>query len=46
MNKETRFYNLFSLAILGILIFPVGLANFYFGYVLKDSPCIFCWAQR
>ncbi|GAA7655342.1 disulfide bond formation protein B [Helicobacter pylori] len=46
MDKETRFYNLFSLAILGILIFPVGLANFYFGYVLKDSPCIFCWAQR
>ncbi|GAA6822985.1 disulfide bond formation protein B [Helicobacter pylori] len=46
MNKETRFYNLFSLAILGILIFPVGLANFYFGYVLKDSPCIFCWALR
>lgn len=28
MNKEIRFYNLFSLAILGILIFPVGLANF------------------
>ncbi|MGL2534663.1 disulfide bond formation protein B [Helicobacter pylori] len=46
MNKETRFYNLFSLAILGILIFPVGLANFYFGYVLQDSPCIFCWALR
>ncbi|WRF43139.1 disulfide bond formation protein B [Helicobacter pylori] len=46
MNKEIRFYNLFSLAILGILIFPVGLANFYFGYVLKDSPCIFCWALR
>ncbi|WRC28360.1 disulfide bond formation protein B [Helicobacter pylori] len=46
MNKETRFYNLFSLAVLGILIFPVGLANFYFGYVLKDSPCIFCWALR
>ncbi|AFI05287.1 disulfide bond formation protein B [Helicobacter cetorum] len=47
MNKENhKFYTLFSLAILGILIFPVGLANFYFGYVLKDSPCIFCWAQR
>ncbi|GAA7734793.1 disulfide bond formation protein B [Helicobacter pylori] len=46
MNKETRFYNLFSLAVLGILIFPVGLSNFYFGYVLKDSPCIFCWALR
>ncbi|WP_104713081.1 disulfide bond formation protein B [Helicobacter cetorum] len=45
-NHSNKFYTLFSLAILGILIFPVGMANFYFGYMLKDSPCIFCWAQR
>ena len=29
-----------------IILLPVGIANLYFGYVLKDSPCTLCWGQR
>ncbi len=46
MGKSNRFYLLMSLAVIGILALPVGIANFYFGYVLGDSPCTLCWGQR
>ena len=29
-----------------IILLPVGIANLFFGYVLKDSPCTLCWGQR
>ena len=29
-----------------IILLPVGIANFVFGYMLGDSPCTLCWAQR
>ncbi|PAF51401.1 disulfide bond formation protein DsbB [Helicobacter sp. 13S00401-1] len=46
MQKTTTFYVLLSLAVIGILALPVGIANFIFGYVFGDSPCILCWGQR
>lgn len=46
MEKTNRFYLLLSLAVIGIIALPVGIANFVFGYVLLDSPCTLCWGQR
>ncbi|PAF44959.1 disulfide bond formation protein B [Helicobacter sp. 11S02629-2] len=46
MKKTTTFYVLFSLAVIGILALPVGIANFVFGYIFGDSPCVLCWGQR
>ncbi len=46
MQKTNRFYTLMSLATIGIIALPVGIANVYFGYILGDSPCTLCWGQR
>lgn len=46
MEKNTKFYTLISLAVLGIIVFPVGIANIIFGYMLGDSPCTSCWSLR
>ncbi len=46
MEKNTRFYTLISLAAIGIIALPVGIANIVFGYMLGDSPCTSCWALR
>ncbi|BCD46194.1 disulfide bond formation protein B [Helicobacter suis] len=40
------FYFLFSLAIIAIVAFPVGIANLILGFIYHDSPCILCWAER
>ncbi|MEW6366308.1 MAG: disulfide bond formation protein B [Acidobacteriota bacterium] len=42
--KDT-FYTLLSVAIL-VLLVPVGTSVFVLGFVLGDSPCVLCWAQR
>ncbi|MCR8685446.1 disulfide bond formation protein DsbI [Campylobacter ureolyticus] len=46
IKKTKLFYALMCLAGFLIILLPVGIANFYFGYVLKDSPCTLCWGQR
>lgn len=46
MQKAKTFYLLLSLAAIGIIALPVGIANFFFGYALGDSPCTLCWGQR
>lgn len=46
IKKVKLFYLLMALAALCVLVFPVGIANFVFGYIFKDNPCILCWAQR
>lgn len=46
MQKTNTFYLLLSLAVIGILALPVGIANFIFGYIFLDSPCTLCWGQR
>lgn len=46
IKKAKFFYTLMCLAGFLIILLPVGIANLYFGYVLKDSPCTLCWGQR
>lgn len=46
IKKVKLFYSLMCLAGFLIILLPVGIANLYFGYVLKDSPCTLCWGQR
>lgn len=46
IKKVKLFYALMCLAGFLIILLPVGIANLYFGYVLKDSPCTLCWGQR
>ncbi|CZE47691.1 disulfide bond formation protein B [Campylobacter geochelonis] len=46
MQKTKTFYLLLSLAAIGIIALPVGIANIFFGYVFGDSPCTLCWGQR
>ncbi|QCD44257.1 disulfide bond formation protein B [Campylobacter mucosalis] len=46
IKKAKFFYGLMFLAGFLIILLPVGIANLYFGYVLKDSPCTLCWGQR
>ncbi|EAU01029.1 disulfide bond formation protein B [Campylobacter curvus] len=46
IKKAKFFYALMCLAGFLIILLPVGIANLYFGYVLKDSPCTLCWGQR
>ncbi|EAH5484313.1 disulfide bond formation protein B [Campylobacter coli] len=46
INKTKNFYTLMCLAGFLIILLPVGIANFVFGYMLGDSPCTLCWGQR
>ncbi|MBM0637544.1 disulfide bond formation protein B [Campylobacter sp. VicNov18] len=46
INKAKNFYTLMCLAGFLIILLPVGIANFIFGYMLGDSPCVLCWGQR
>lgn len=40
-------YNLImALAVLLILVIPVGVANVILGYIVNESPCTLCWWQR
>lgn len=45
-KKVSNFYMLMCWAGFLIILLPVGIANFVFGYILGDSPCTLCWAQR
>jgi disulfide bond formation protein DsbB len=44
--NEKRFNVAMLIAVLLILVIPVGLANFYLGYYLGESPCTLCWFER
>ncbi|GMB92057.1 disulfide bond formation protein B [Helicobacter ailurogastricus] len=44
--QAQRFYFLFSLAIIAIIVLPVGIANLILGFIYHDSPCIQCWGER
>lgn len=46
LAKAKNFYTLMCWAGFLIILLPVGIANFVFGYMLGDSPCTLCWAQR
>lgn len=45
-NRTKIFYTLMCLAGFLLILFPVGIANFVFGYMFGDSPCVLCWGQR
>ncbi|BCX79938.1 disulfide bond formation protein B [Campylobacter sp. 19-13652] len=46
LASERRLLNLISIAVLGLIILPVGIACVVLGFGLGDSPCIMCWAER
>jgi disulfide bond formation protein DsbB len=35
-----------AIAVLALVVGPVGAAVFVLGFIQGDSPCILCWAQR
>lgn len=43
---EKEFNVAMLIAVLLILVVPVGLANFYLGYYKGESPCTLCWFER
>lgn len=45
MNNHI-FNKLASGASLAIMALPVGIACFFFGFILLDNPCAFCWQER
>ncbi len=44
--KEHIFNKLASFAAIVIMALPVGIACFFFGFILLDNPCAFCWQER
>ncbi len=45
MTRETP-YRILTLAVLALVVGPIGIAVFVLGFVHGDSPCVLCWAQR
>ena len=45
-SRGRFFYFLLCTAAAIVFLFPVGIANMVFGYILGDSPCTLCWGQR
>lgn len=46
VEKSDAAFTLLALAVLAILVVPVGIAVFVLGFVYGDSPCVLCWEQR
>ena len=46
MPTRNALYTPLTLAILALVIGPIGIAVFVLGFGLGDSPCVLCWAQR
>ncbi len=44
--KSESLYSLLALAVLALIVGPIGIAVFVLGFVHGDSPCVLCWAQR
>ncbi|MEW5981342.1 MAG: disulfide bond formation protein B [Acidobacteriota bacterium] len=45
MTRNTP-YGVLTLAVLALVVGPIGTAVFVLGFVYGDSPCVLCWAQR
>ncbi|WP_169753218.1 disulfide bond formation protein B [Campylobacter mucosalis] len=43
---EKNFDFVMATAVLLVLAIPVGIANFYLGYVIGEGPCTLCWWER
>jgi hypothetical protein len=46
MGIRNALYTPLTLAVLALVIGPIGIAVFVLGFGLGDSPCVLCWAQR
>jgi len=46
MATRIALYTPLTLAVLGLVVGPIGIAVFVLGFGLGDSPCVLCWAQR
>lgn len=44
--NEKNFNLVMATAIMLILVIPVGIANVWLGYVVRESPCALCWWER
>jgi disulfide bond formation protein DsbB len=44
--RSDSLYVLLALAVLALVVGPIGIAVFVLGFVHGDSPCVLCWAQR
>lgn len=45
IKKARSWYNIICWGAFLIILLPVGIANFIFGYIFGDSPCTLCWGQ-
>lgn len=46
MINQKYFNFIMASAVLLVLAIPVGIANFYLGYVVGEGPCTLCWQER
>ena len=46
MATRNALYTPLTLAVLALVIGPIGIAVFVLGFGMGDSPCVLCWAQR
>jgi disulfide bond formation protein DsbB len=46
MATRNALYTPLTLAVLALVIGPIGIAVFVLGFGFGDSPCVLCWAQR
>lgn len=46
LDYEKKFFNLMSIAVILLMLLPVGIACIILGFGMSDSPCIMCWAER
>jgi disulfide bond formation protein DsbB len=46
MAGRNALYMPLTLAVLALVIGPIGIAVFVLGFGFGDSPCVLCWAQR
>ncbi len=44
--RHDLLFTVLALAVLFLMIVPVGMAVFWLGFVRGDSPCVMCWEQR
>ncbi|CAD7286888.1 hypothetical protein LMG7974_00134 [Campylobacter majalis] len=45
-NNEKCFINMMSIAVIALIMLPVGIACVILGFGMGDSPCVMCWAER
>jgi disulfide bond formation protein DsbB len=44
--QSDSLYTVLAVAVLALIVGPIGIAVFVLAFVHGDSPCVLCWAQR